>query len=36
LEDCTRFGTITAGKVIEAMGPKMSNASWDAVRTHFK
>jgi len=35
LEDCTRYGTVTAGKVIEVMGPKISNSSWDAVRTSF-
>lgn len=35
LKDCTRYGTITAGKVIEVIGPKMTNSVWDAIRTHF-
>jgi len=35
LADCTRYGTITAGKVIEVIGPKMSDFNWDAVRSCF-
>lgn len=33
LEECTRFGTITAGKVIEVMGPKMSQETWDEIKS---
>ena len=32
LEDCARFGTVTAGKVIEVMGPKMSAETWEEIR----
>jgi len=35
LEECTRYGTITAGKVIEVVGPKMSNSVWEKVRSDF-
>jgi len=35
LTDCIRYGTITAGSVIEVMGAKMPDASWDAVRNNF-
>jgi len=31
LEECTRYGTITAGKVIEVMGPKMSPETWTEI-----
>ncbi|HET9570298.1 MAG TPA: adenosine kinase [Bacteroidales bacterium] len=31
LEECTRYGTITAGKVIEVMGPKMSPETWNEI-----
>lgn len=33
LSDCTRYGAVTAGKVVEVIGPKMSNTVWDAVRS---
>jgi len=35
LRDCTRYGTITAGKVIEVVGPKMGNSVWEEVRSGF-
>jgi sugar/nucleoside kinase (ribokinase family) len=35
LRECTRYGTITAGKVIEVMGPKMSPVAWDEINTSF-
>jgi sugar/nucleoside kinase (ribokinase family) len=35
LADCARYGTITAGKVIEVMGPKMTSDTWDAIRNNF-
>lgn len=35
LSDCIRYGTITAGKVIEVIGPKMTNVAWDSIRTAF-
>mgnify|MGYP001316323175 CR=1 FL=1 len=35
LEDCTRYGTITAGKVIEVVGPKMSNSVWEQLHSDF-
>lgn len=35
LADCTRYGTITAGKVIEVIGPKMTSSTWDSIHTHF-
>jgi len=31
LEECTRYGTITAGRVIEVMGPKMSSETWSEI-----
>jgi sugar/nucleoside kinase (ribokinase family) len=31
LKECTRYGTITAGKVIEVMGPKMSPETWTEI-----
>jgi sugar/nucleoside kinase (ribokinase family) len=33
LEECTRFGTVTAGKVIEVMGPKMSSETWTEINS---
>jgi Sugar kinases, ribokinase family len=35
LADCTRYGTITAGRVIEVMGPKMTDTTWDLIRSNF-
>lgn len=35
LTDCVRYGTITAGKTIESIGSKMSNADWDIVLSSF-
>jgi sugar/nucleoside kinase (ribokinase family) len=35
LADCTRYGTITAGKVIEVIGPKMANSIWDTIRPNL-
>jgi len=35
LEECTRYGTITAGKVIEVMGPKMSPETWLKIKSMF-
>ena len=35
LVDCARYGTITAGKVIEVIGPKMTGSGWDSVRANF-
>jgi sugar/nucleoside kinase (ribokinase family) len=31
LEECTRYGTVAAGKVIEVMGPKMPSETWDEI-----
>ena len=31
LTDCVRYGTITAGKVIEFIGPKMDNQGWESI-----
>lgn len=31
LEECTRYGTVTAGKVIEVMGPKMPADTWTEI-----
>jgi sugar/nucleoside kinase (ribokinase family) len=35
LAECARYGTITAGKTIESIGSKMSNADWNAVLSSF-
>lgn len=35
LAECTRYGTITAGKVVEVIGPKISESGWEAVRSSF-
>ncbi|HEY5499848.1 MAG TPA: adenosine kinase [Bacteroidales bacterium] len=35
LADCTRYGTITAGKVVEVIGPKMTNDHWTAIHANF-
>lgn len=35
LSECARYGTITAGKTIESIGSKMSNADWNAVLSSF-
>jgi sugar/nucleoside kinase (ribokinase family) len=35
LRECTRYGTIAAGKVIEGMGSKMSSAAWSEVCSSF-
>jgi len=35
LAECARYGTITAGKIIESIGPKMSNTGWNAVLSSF-
>lgn len=35
LTDCTRYGTITAGKVIEVIGPKMANTTWASIHATF-
>jgi len=36
LEDCLKFGTISAGKVIEFIGPKIDQAGWEKVFDDFK
>jgi sugar/nucleoside kinase (ribokinase family) len=35
LADCTRYGTITAGKVIEVIGAKMTSACWNSIHANF-
>lgn len=35
LTDCLRYGTIAAGKVVEYIGPKLDQAGWDAVLSHY-
>jgi len=35
LTDCVRYGTISAGKVIEVTGPKMSPVAWSEIRSCF-
>jgi hypothetical protein len=32
IEICGRIGAILAGKVIEVMGPKIADSSWEAVK----
>ena len=36
MENCGRIGSLLAGKVIEVMGPKISEATWKEVRTLVK
>ena len=35
LQECLRFGTISAGKVIEHIGPKIDNAGWESIMKDF-
>lgn len=36
LAECLRFGTISAGKVIEYIGPKIDQAGWESVLGDFR
>lgn len=35
LHECTRYGTVTAGKVIEVIGPKMQPETWLEIQSLF-
>lgn len=35
LNDCLRYGSIAAGKVVECIGPKLDQAAWDVVLSHY-
>ncbi|MDR2449363.1 MAG: adenosine kinase [Prevotellaceae bacterium] len=36
LDQCGAAGSLTASKVVEVIGPKVSNAGWAAIKQHLK